>query len=219
MTDAELGALAGRLTEPWHVVGPPWGDGTYVVSGDADPHFGRFICDTLHADDDGGGPGAVWRAGEVAQTRADARELLAEVRRLRGHVETQAGLVRELYGVIADLHADDPGRQVLLERGRAEGRGQAAELAERFAKGWPLRHPTGHHDLCRLSPSIRALGDCRPPLPPSEAEREAVRLRGQLLAVLVVLEGMPASERYAGELTSMRYNLIAAVRESLGASQ
>lgn len=30
---------------PYYVVGPPWGDGTYIVAGNPDPHAGRFVAD------------------------------------------------------------------------------------------------------------------------------------------------------------------------------
>jgi hypothetical protein len=98
---------------------------------------------------------------------------VGEVERLFLHARTQAALIRELYGVVSDLHADDPGRQRLLERGRAEGREEAAVLL-------------GGLDMPEAAAKVRALlTPCRPPLPPSEAEREAARLREALRAVAV----------------------------------
>jgi hypothetical protein len=88
------------------------------------------------------------------------------------HIDAQAALIRELYGVVSDLHAEDPGRQALLERGRAEGREQAARAAEE----------RDSHQSYEIAETIRALGPARPPLPPQEAEREAERLREAMLA-------------------------------------
>ncbi len=33
------------IDQPWFVVGPPWGDGTWVNAGSADPHGGSFVLD------------------------------------------------------------------------------------------------------------------------------------------------------------------------------
>jgi hypothetical protein len=116
-------------------------------------------------------------AAELDRERAGVGDVLL------AHVDSQAGLIRELYGVVSDLHADDPGRQALLERGRAEGREQAARKVE----GWVGANvnPPVHPDIV---PSIRALGPCRPPLPPQEAEREAVRLREALRGLAAVAD-------------------------------
>lgn len=37
---------------PWHVVGAPWGDGTYVIAGNPDPHAGKFVADCQVIDED-----------------------------------------------------------------------------------------------------------------------------------------------------------------------
>jgi hypothetical protein len=95
------------------------------------------------------------------------------------HVDALESLIREMYGVIADLHADDPGRQALLERGAAEMLYRVLALTrESFGDPAAADYPELADTLGRL----RALGPCRPPLPPSEAEREAERLREALLA-------------------------------------
>lgn len=33
------------MSKLWYTVGPPWGDGSWVVEGSADPHVGKFIAD------------------------------------------------------------------------------------------------------------------------------------------------------------------------------
>jgi hypothetical protein len=95
------------------------------------------------------------------------------------HIDAQAALVRELYGVVADLHAEDPGRQALLGRGAAEMLHRVLALTrESFGDPAAADYPGLADALGRL----RALGPSRPPLPPQEAEREAERLREALLA-------------------------------------
>jgi hypothetical protein len=103
--------------------------------------------------------------------------------RLLRHAEAQDALVRELYAVVADLHEDHGPAVAAYERGRAEGREQAARKVE----GWVGANvnPPVHPDIV---PSIRALGPCRPPLPPQEAEREAVRLREALRGLAAVAD-------------------------------
>jgi hypothetical protein len=95
------------------------------------------------------------------------------------HIDALSALVRELYGVVSDLHAEDPGRQALLERGRAEGREMVLGVLRKFF-GAP--DPAEYPALAEAFKVAHALGPCRPPLPPSEAEREAERLREALLA-------------------------------------
>jgi hypothetical protein len=120
-------------------------------------------------------------AAELAQVRAwvgdgpsSAPAALAE---LLAHADAQAALIRELYGVIADLHADDPGRQALLGRGAGEMLYRVLALTrESFGDPAAADYPELADTLRRL----RALGPARPPLPPSESEREAERLREAL---------------------------------------
>jgi hypothetical protein len=119
------------------------------------------------------------------------------------HIDAQAALIRELYSVVADLHADDPGRQALLERGRAEGREQAALAAEAvlaalLARG---RREGGRTEtlLRDVAAKIRAIGPCRPPLPPSEEAREAGRLR-EALRTCVRAVGQVTSAEPAGSM-------------------
>jgi hypothetical protein len=101
------------------------------------------------------------------------------------HVDALESLTRELYGVIADLHADDPGRQALLERGAAEMLHRVLALTrESFGDPAAADYPELADTLGRL----RALGPARPPLPPSEAEREAARLRESLRACVEALD-------------------------------
>lgn len=110
--------------------------------------------------------------------------------RLLAHAESLGSLVRELYGVIADLHADDPGRQALLERGRAEGRQQALEVLREHRGVWQHRSTDERlkagpvRGLDGLEEKLKALGPCRPPPPPHAAEAEAGRLREALRAVV-----------------------------------
>jgi hypothetical protein len=33
------------LDDQWFVVGPPWGDGTWINAGSEDPHGGQFVVD------------------------------------------------------------------------------------------------------------------------------------------------------------------------------
>lgn len=43
----ELLRLAGEATGGrWYVLGPPWGDGGFVVAGSDDPHQGTYVCNT-----------------------------------------------------------------------------------------------------------------------------------------------------------------------------
>lgn len=124
---------------------------------------------------------------------------LAEVRRwphlpthrtpkLLAHIDALESLVRELYGVVSDLLADDPGRQALLERGRAEGRGQALGVLREHRGVWQHRSTDERlkagpvRGLDGLEEKLKALGPCRPPPPPHAAEAEAGRLREALLA-------------------------------------
>jgi hypothetical protein len=102
------------------------------------------------------------------------------LRLLFAHIDALEALVRELYGVVSDLHAEDPGRQALLGRGAAEMLYRALALVrESFDDPAAADYP----ELAdTLGLRLRALGPARPPLPPSEAEREAERLRGALLA-------------------------------------
>lgn len=37
---------------PWYVVDAPWGDGTWVIAGDQDPHAGVFVADCADVEDD-----------------------------------------------------------------------------------------------------------------------------------------------------------------------
>jgi hypothetical protein len=104
---------------------------------------------------------------------------LPELTAMLAHVDAANALVRELYGVVSDLHAEDPGRQALLERGRAEGREMVLGVLRKFF-GTP--DPAEYPALAAAFEVAHALGPCRPPLPPQEAEREAGRLRGALLA-------------------------------------
>jgi hypothetical protein len=104
------------------------------------------------------------------------------------HIDALESLARELYGVVADLHADDPGRQALLERGRAEALEAVASACESplrlKGKSPPDLRSIPYADLHKLAAWVRSLGPCRPPLPPQEAEREADRLREALRGLL-----------------------------------
>jgi hypothetical protein len=101
------------------------------------------------------------------------------------HIDAQAALIRELYGVVSDLHADDPGRQALLGRGAAEMLHRVLALTrESFGDPAAADYPELADTLGRL----RALGPARPPLPPSESEREAERLRQALRACVEALD-------------------------------
>jgi hypothetical protein len=97
--------------------------------------------------------------------------------RLLRHAEAQDALVRELYAVVADLHEDHGPAVAAYERGRAEGREQAAAELELLAG---MEDGLSADNSRRKAEAVRALGPCRPPLPPSEAEREAERLREAL---------------------------------------
>jgi hypothetical protein len=33
-----------HLDELWYVVDQPWGDGSWVIAGNPDPHIGKFVC-------------------------------------------------------------------------------------------------------------------------------------------------------------------------------
>lgn len=37
------------IDEDWYVVGPPWGNGTWINAGSPDPHAGTFVldCETI----------------------------------------------------------------------------------------------------------------------------------------------------------------------------
>jgi hypothetical protein len=102
------------------------------------------------------------------------------LRLLFAHIDAQESLVRDLYGVVSDLHAEDPGRQALLGRGAAEMLHRVLALVrESFDDPAAADYP----ELAdTLGLRLRALGPCRPPLLPSEAEREAERLREALMA-------------------------------------
>jgi hypothetical protein len=127
------------------------------------------------------------------------------LRLLFAHIDALEALVRELYGVVSDLHADDPGRQALLERGSAEMLYRVLALVrESFGDPAAADYP----ELADTLGCLRALGPCRPPLPPQEAEREAERLREALRAVVA-----------AGHLDAPYGALartLAAAREALG---
>ena len=36
-----------HLNSKWYVVGPPWGDGVYIIAGHDDPHLGIFVTDCV----------------------------------------------------------------------------------------------------------------------------------------------------------------------------
>lgn len=40
-----------HLNSKWYVVGPPWGDGTYIIAGHNDPHLGIFVADCEYMND------------------------------------------------------------------------------------------------------------------------------------------------------------------------
>ena len=46
-----MGEKKSHLDSNWYVVGPPWGDGTYIVAGSEDPHLGIFVADCEFADE------------------------------------------------------------------------------------------------------------------------------------------------------------------------
>ena len=84
--------------ETAHVVGEPWGDGTWVVLGNGDPHVSRFLahCDAQDAvgedhdpDDDRA------RATEIARRWNDAPVLRRRVLDLRTVLEAveETGLI------------------------------------------------------------------------------------------------------------------------------
>jgi hypothetical protein len=124
------------------------------------------------------------------------------------HIDAQAAYIRELYGVVADLHADDPGRQVLLERGRAEGREMVLGVLRKFF-GAP--DPAEYPALAEAFEVAHALGPSRPPLPPHAAEAEAGRLREALSAVVAARDGY---DRYEVSLNEV-YGAIDAARAAL----
>lgn len=59
------------LDVPWYVVGPPWGDGTWINAGSEDPHGGRFVIDCRPLDD-------------VKMTAEESAEVAAHIVMLHG---------------------------------------------------------------------------------------------------------------------------------------
>lgn len=97
---AERAATPG----PWYVVGPPWGDGSYIVAGCEDPHGGRYVLgiDEMHEETEEYSKGERdWEAdlAFAAASRTWVPELLAEVRR-------QADLLKRCYWQIGRLERD-----------------------------------------------------------------------------------------------------------------
>jgi hypothetical protein len=130
------------------------------------------------------------------------------LRLLFAHIDALEALVRELYGVVSDLHAEDPGRQALLERGAAEMLCRVLALVrESFGDPAAADYPELADTLGRL----RAIGPCRPPLPPQEAEREAERLREGLRAVVAARDGYDKCQVSLNEV----YGAIDAARRAL----
>jgi hypothetical protein len=131
------------------------------------------------------------------------------LRLLFAHIDAQESLVRDLYGVVSDLHAEDPGRQALLGRGAAEMLHRVLALVrESFGDPAAADYPELADTLGRL----RALGPCRPPLPPHAAEAEAGRLREALRAVVAARDGY---DKYQVSLNEV-YGAIDAARTALG---
>ena len=84
MLEAARAAKAAGAGD-WHVVGDPWGDGSWVISGHSDPHRGRFVADCQPLDEDiDGDQGVLVRAEHIAAASPDRIiALVEEVRRLR----------------------------------------------------------------------------------------------------------------------------------------
>lgn len=91
----ELGKRESEATEAnWYVVGPPWGDGGFVVAGDPDPHVGRYVCNTddlLIMDDDEaeehGASNKLADAEFIAALRNNASEMIDEIRYSRAEIK------------------------------------------------------------------------------------------------------------------------------------
>jgi hypothetical protein len=185
LTGPEFAALEARLSPAPSVGGRAYDD-RHDVPGLLDAARALLAeCRELRRPPDVAG---LMPAAELAQVRAWVGEgpssAPAALAGLLRHADALSALVCDLYGVIADLHADDPWRQALLERGRAEGRWQAADLAEAASARWVAALGTPHEPLREVAAEICALGPCRPPLPPCEAEAEAARLREALRGLL-----------------------------------
>jgi hypothetical protein len=104
ISEQELAAYERAYQEAtpgdWYVVRPPWGEGDYVVAGDADPQIGRFVADMDTAwvnpeADDYALPNA-----EFVETARNAwPRLLATVRTLQAE---NAALRRQVTGLQDD---------------------------------------------------------------------------------------------------------------------
>lgn len=110
---------------------------------------------------------------------------------LLSHIDAQAALVREQYGLISDLlaHGDGPGVPA-YERGRAEGHAGAVLAVARISPV-SIQHQQAAGAAFALDVAlekIKALGPFRPPLPPCAEAAAAQRLREALRQCLDALE-------------------------------
>jgi hypothetical protein len=71
------------INTDWYVVGPPWGDGTWINAGSADPHGGTFVMDCHETFT--GAPRTKAEAAELADHIVKLHQIYIEARRKRGN--------------------------------------------------------------------------------------------------------------------------------------
>ncbi|KQS81734.1 hypothetical protein ASG32_03005 [Methylobacterium sp. Leaf361] len=93
---AELSALAelsdAATPGAWYTVDTPWGDGTWLVAGNPDPHAGTMVCDCQDVNESRpeDGPDAADDAAFIAASVNYVRKLLA-LRTLQAGGEVRNG--------------------------------------------------------------------------------------------------------------------------------
>lgn len=100
---------------PWHQIGAPWGDGSFVKTGNGDPHTGRLVCATEEwleeQENETHGAQRDWHAdfAFIAHAREDVRFLLD----LLGEIRQAGAPVVRFLAAWLELDPDLPDRAIL----------------------------------------------------------------------------------------------------------
>ncbi len=104
MADEALRSAIADLprVQQWFVVGTPWGNGDFVVSGHPDPHLGTYVCDTESFDGEQE-HSLEYAAYIAAACPATVNRLLQDVEALKAKVRHEQARVAELEAALHRL--------------------------------------------------------------------------------------------------------------------